>query len=171
VLSSEYQRGGIQNAARVAERGGAGSKTQTPPSPWSTVAPRPRCCGIHWAVHGHGGHLQPDRPENRNRCGFMARSQMAASRTRADQISAEADMPFSMSAVGGKADVPATWPGSPLLAKNRHSDGRRSTSALLPEPDIQTPMSGFPSITSGLPPSADVSGSGLECPSLTQPVL
>jgi hypothetical protein len=30
---------------------------------------------------------------------------MAASRTRADQISAEADMPFSMSEVGGKADV------------------------------------------------------------------
>ncbi len=39
--------------------------------------------------------------------------------------------------------------------------------ALTPEPDIQNPMSGFLSITSDSPPSADVSGSGSECPNLT----
>ena len=32
-----------------------------------------------------------------------------------------------MSAVRGKAEVQATWPGSPLLAKNRHSGCRAAT--------------------------------------------
>ncbi len=39
----------------------------------------------------------------------------------ADEIGAKADIGAGMSAVRGKADVPATWPGSPLLARRRHS--------------------------------------------------
>ncbi len=35
----------------------------------------------------------------------------------ADAISAKADIGASTSALGGKADVTTTWPGSPLLAE------------------------------------------------------
>ncbi len=34
-------------------------------------------------------------------------------------MSAKADIVHRMSPVGGKADIPATWPESPLLAKSR----------------------------------------------------
>ena len=36
----------------------------------------------------------------------------------ADEIAMNPDIDTRRSAVGGKADVPATWPGSPLLAKS-----------------------------------------------------
>ena len=38
----------------------------------------------------------------------------------ADEIAMNPDIDTRRSAVGGKADVPATWPGSPLLAKPGH---------------------------------------------------
>ncbi len=38
----------------------------------------------------------------------------------ADEIGAKADIAARTSAVGGKADVTATWPGSPLLAMSGH---------------------------------------------------
>ena len=36
----------------------------------------------------------------------------------ADEIAMNPDIDTRRSAVGGKADVPATWPGSPLLARS-----------------------------------------------------
>ncbi len=39
----------------------------------------------------------------------------------ADQIGAKADVQVGMSAVGGRADVPATWPLLPGVANNGHS--------------------------------------------------
>ncbi len=38
----------------------------------------------------------------------------------ADEISAKADIGARTSAIGGKADVPATWPESPFLATTGH---------------------------------------------------
>ena len=43
----------------------------------------------------------------------------------ADEIAMNPDIDTRRSAVGGKADVPATWPGSPLLAISGHSKGTR----------------------------------------------
>ncbi len=40
----------------------------------------------------------------------------------ADEIAMNPDIDTRRSAVGGKADVPATWPGSPLLARSGHED-------------------------------------------------
>ncbi len=42
----------------------------------------------------------------------------SAFRGKADEISTITDIETRRSAIGGKADVPATWPGSPLLAMN-----------------------------------------------------
>ena len=39
----------------------------------------------------------------------------------ADEIAMNPDIDTRRSAVGGKADVPATWPGSPLLASSGRS--------------------------------------------------
>ncbi len=43
----------------------------------------------------------------------------------ADEIAMNPDIDTRRSAVGGKADVPATWPGSPLLAISRNLLVRR----------------------------------------------
>ncbi len=54
----------------------------------------------------------------------------------ADEIAMNPDIDTRKSAVGGKADVPATWPGSPLLATSgpcsrfRYDQGRRSLDPL-----------------------------------------
>ncbi len=45
----------------------------------------------------------------------------SAFRGKADEIGTITDIGQRMSAVGGKADVPATWPESPLLATSGHS--------------------------------------------------
>ncbi len=50
---------------------------------------------------------------------LLARS---APEDEADEIAMNPDIDTRRSAVGGKADVPATWPGSPLLARSGHSD-------------------------------------------------
>ncbi len=41
----------------------------------------------------------------------------------ADAIRAKADIDTRRSAVGGRADVLATWPESPVVANTRHSQG------------------------------------------------
>ncbi len=51
---------------------------------------------------------------------FPALSRMSAAGGEADVFRQIADFGTRMSAVRGKADVPATWPGSPLLANKRH---------------------------------------------------
>ncbi len=48
---------------------------------------------------------------------FPALSRMSAAGGEADVFRQKADFGTRMSAVRGKADVPATWPGSPLLAR------------------------------------------------------
>ena len=49
---------------------------------------------------------------------LLARS---APEDEADEIAVNPDIDTRRSAVGGKVDVPATWPGSPLLAISGHS--------------------------------------------------
>ncbi len=51
---------------------------------------------------------------------LLARSAPAGE---ADEIAMNPDIDTRRSAVGGKADVPATWPESPLVARPRHCQG------------------------------------------------
>ncbi len=56
------------------------------------------------------------RVRKRHSAMLLARS---APEGEADEIGAKADIAARTSAVGGKADVTATWPRSPLLARSR----------------------------------------------------
>ncbi len=81
---------------------------------WSSVAGR-RC--------GVCGECQPGVPRLRQplwvRNGPSATPPgRSAAGGQADEIGAKADIETRRSAIGGKADVPATWPESPLLAKS-----------------------------------------------------
>ena len=59
------------------------------------------------------------RVRKRHSAMLLARS---APEDEADEIAVNPDIDTRRSAVGGKADVPATWPGSPLLAKSGPKD-------------------------------------------------
>jgi hypothetical protein len=65
-------------------------------------------------------------------------SRMSAAGGEADVFRQKADSGTRMSAVRGKADVPATWPGSPLLARCGHPMRRFSTTSATTRQDLNS---------------------------------
>jgi hypothetical protein len=106
----------------IAQRGGRGPiRGDTPPS-------------AKWPLDSHAGveftgqymGMEPiyslTGPKTATVADFVPRSRMLASGARADEIGTITDIGQRMSALGGGADVLATWPESPLLAKSGHYD-------------------------------------------------